>query len=244
MSRLARTDEPPRFGQQSADLSVDHEKRCADSGALDGLMEDVAAADKAASLFESGRKILTRTTENAYHALAAVNCQYSMEFAELQLKAIATISESAFATLRLVEAISSSPNPSKAAEASLDHLRDRTTALKCIALDFFDSALSLIGALSLNDAICRDPEVKFPIRRREDPRPILARQCAMLTGQQRSVLRLLLAGLPNKLIAHQLGICETTVKAHVSKLLEKLNVYNRAQLIALVARYDQNAALD
>jgi DNA-binding NarL/FixJ family response regulator len=39
-------------------------------------------------------------------------------------------------------------------------------------------------------------------------------------------------GLPNKLIAHELGVTETTVKVHVSLVLLKFNVYSRARVIA------------
>jgi hypothetical protein len=39
-------------------------------------------------------------------------------------------------------------------------------------------------------------------------------------------------GLPNKLIAHELGVTEATVKAHVSLVLLKFNVYSRARVIA------------
>jgi ATP/maltotriose-dependent transcriptional regulator MalT len=59
-----------------------------------------------------------------------------------------------------------------------------------------------------------------------------------LTGQQRRVLELIADGLPNKVIAYELGLCETTVKAHVSAILRKLCVYNRARAIALLANID------
>ena len=59
-----------------------------------------------------------------------------------------------------------------------------------------------------------------------------------LTGRQRRVLALVAEGLPNKLIAYELGLCETTVKAHVSEILRKLCVYNRARAIALLADID------
>ncbi|MBI2772963.1 MAG: response regulator transcription factor [Chloroflexi bacterium] len=41
------------------------------------------------------------------------------------------------------------------------------------------------------------------------------------TAQELAVLRLLVLGLANKLIAHQLGVTEQTVKAHVTVLLRK-----------------------
>jgi DNA-binding NarL/FixJ family response regulator len=45
-------------------------------------------------------------------------------------------------------------------------------------------------------------------------------------------------GLPNKLIAYELGLCETTIKAHVSGILRKLCVYSRARAIVLLASID------
>lgn len=54
-----------------------------------------------------------------------------------------------------------------------------------------------------------------------------------LTPQQLRVLELLGEGLLNKQIAHELDIVESTVKAHVSAILRKLNVYSRTQAVLL-----------
>jgi DNA-binding NarL/FixJ family response regulator len=59
-----------------------------------------------------------------------------------------------------------------------------------------------------------------------------------LTGRQKMALVLLAEGLPNKVMAHQLGISETTVKAHVGEILRKLEVYNRARAIVMLAQFD------
>ena len=59
-----------------------------------------------------------------------------------------------------------------------------------------------------------------------------------LTARQKKVLELLAEGLPNKVIAHELGISETTVKAHVGEILRKLKVYNRARAIVMLAQFD------
>ncbi len=53
------------------------------------------------------------------------------------------------------------------------------------------------------------------------------------------MLELLAEGLPNKVIAHELGISETTVKAHVGEILRKLKVYNRARAIVMLAQFDK-----
>jgi DNA-binding NarL/FixJ family response regulator len=62
-----------------------------------------------------------------------------------------------------------------------------------------------------------------------DPRQELARRLATLTPQQYRVLELVAVGRLNKQIAADLGIEETTVKAHVSAALAKLGVRNRTQ---------------
>ncbi len=56
---------------------------------------------------------------------------------------------------------------------------------------------------------------------------------AQLSDAQRRVLFALADGRSNKQIAHDLGITEATVKAHLTAIFRGLNVYNRAQ--ALVA---------
>lgn len=52
-----------------------------------------------------------------------------------------------------------------------------------------------------------------------------------LTSRQLVVLRLMARGLANKEIGQQLDISEITVKAHVSAILQKLQVKNRVQAI-------------
>lgn len=54
-----------------------------------------------------------------------------------------------------------------------------------------------------------------------------------LTPQQRVVLGHLVAGRLNKQIAFDLDISMTTVKAHVSAILYKLNVFSRTQAVIL-----------
>jgi DNA-binding NarL/FixJ family response regulator len=57
-----------------------------------------------------------------------------------------------------------------------------------------------------------------------------------LTYQQMRVLQMMCQGKPNKLIAHELGVGETTVKAHVSEILRKLGVYSRTQAVLGVSK--------
>jgi len=57
---------------------------------------------------------------------------------------------------------------------------------------------------------------------------------ANLTDRQRDVLGLLMTGQSNKEIARDLGLLESTVKAHIKVILNKLSVANRTQA-AMVA---------
>jgi len=57
-----------------------------------------------------------------------------------------------------------------------------------------------------------------------------------LTPQQRTVLRHLVNGKLNKHIAYELDVSMTTVKAHVSAILQKLNAYSRTQAVILAHR--------
>jgi DNA-binding NarL/FixJ family response regulator len=63
-----------------------------------------------------------------------------------------------------------------------------------------------------------------------------AQRLATLTAQQLRVLQLMGTGKLNKQIAYELDIAETTVKVHVSAILQKLNVYSRTQAVVLASR--------
>jgi DNA-binding NarL/FixJ family response regulator len=66
----------------------------------------------------------------------------------------------------------------------------------------------------------------------------LARRLTTLTPQQVRVLMMLREGLLNKQIAYHLGVSEATVKAHVSAILQKLNVDSRTQAVIVAGRID------
>ena len=59
-----------------------------------------------------------------------------------------------------------------------------------------------------------------------------------LTPQQSRVLQMLRQGLLNKQIAHELGVGETTIKAHVSEILRKLGVASRTQAVIEATRLE------
>jgi DNA-binding CsgD family transcriptional regulator len=63
-------------------------------------------------------------------------------------------------------------------------------------------------------------------------RPRAPRSARDITARQREVLGLIALGLTNKEMAHSLGITERGAAAHVSRLLARFSVPNRAGLIS------------
>jgi DNA-binding NarL/FixJ family response regulator len=59
---------------------------------------------------------------------------------------------------------------------------------------------------------------------------------ASLSGQQRRVLEMISAGKANKIIAYELSISESTVKAHVTAILRKLKLRSRIQAALYATR--------
>ena len=77
----------------------------------------------------------------------------------------------------------------------------------------------------------------FDTASRADPESdALVRRLSSLTPQQVRVLMMLSQGLLNKQIAYELAVSEATVKAHVSAILQKLDVDSRTQAVILAAK--------
>jgi DNA-binding NarL/FixJ family response regulator len=64
-----------------------------------------------------------------------------------------------------------------------------------------------------------------------------------LTPQQKRVLGMLGEGLLNKQIAYELSVSEATIKAHVSAILQKLNVDSRTQAVIKLAKLKNETAV-
>ncbi len=70
-----------------------------------------------------------------------------------------------------------------------------------------------------------------------------ASDMASFTPQQLKVIGMIRDGMLNKQIAYELGVSETTVKAHVSKILKKLGVTNRTQAAMEIEKLNANDPL-
>jgi DNA-binding NarL/FixJ family response regulator len=73
----------------------------------------------------------------------------------------------------------------------------------------------------------------------DDEQSAFVRRLSTLTPQQIRVLMMLSDGLMNKQIAYELSISEATVKAHVSSILQKLDVDSRTQAVIAASKIEQ-----
>ena len=65
-----------------------------------------------------------------------------------------------------------------------------------------------------------------------------------LTSREREVLALVALGLPNKLVGSELGISETTVKAHRGHVMRKMQAESLADLVIMATRLGLRAQPD
>lgn len=104
------------------------------------------------------------------------------------------------------------------------------SAIKGGAVDFIEKPFSYREALSVvQGAFRRDAEVRGMRLRRL----AVAGRLAALTDRERDVLRRIIEGKPNKIIADELDISMKTVEFHRSKLMEKMGAASVAELVQL-----------
>lgn len=70
----------------------------------------------------------------------------------------------------------------------------------------------------------------------------IIRRLQTLTPQQTRVLGMLSEGLLNKQIAYELNVSEATIKAHVSAILQKLDVDSRTQAVIMLGKVGADPA--
>lgn len=184
--------------------------------------------------------LLQNAMEEAAEAAECHNVKFVSELEDLQARAIRSIQDSALATLDLFEAIGAAHTPRELAGRQIELARlQRETARRSLG-DFFDSAKAMVSMATdpLNRQLNAFSGALATERGPSEPGDSLLARLNKLTARQKKVLELLAEGLPNKVIAHRLGISETTVKAHVGEILRKLKVYNRARAIVMLAQFD------
>jgi DNA-binding NarL/FixJ family response regulator len=97
-----------------------------------------------------------------------------------------------------------------------------------------EQLLAAIHTVSAGDALLSPTVTKRVIERFiRLPRPAPPKELDELSARERDVLRLVARGLSNAEIGHELYISETTVKTHVTHVLQKLNLRDRVQAVVL-----------
>jgi DNA-binding NarL/FixJ family response regulator len=89
----------------------------------------------------------------------------------------------------------------------------------------------------LEGGVWTPPDVDLKAGTDAETADLMAR-LSTLTPQQVRVLMMLSEGLLNKQIAYNLTVSEATVKAHVSAILQKLNVESRTQAVIAAAKIE------
>ena len=107
-------------------------------------------------------------------------------------------------------------------------------AMRAGAVDFIEKPFNDNTIIS---SVQRAMEIGIKLRDEGLSAPALKARIARLTMREHDVFLQVVAGKPNKVIAHELGISIRTVEVYRARVMEKLNARNLPHLIriALVA---------
>jgi DNA-binding NarL/FixJ family response regulator len=97
-----------------------------------------------------------------------------------------------------------------------------------------EQLISAIRTVANGDALLSPTITKRVIQKfARTPRPAAPKEMDDLSERERDVFRLMAGGLSNNEIAQELFISETTVKTHVTHILQKLGLRDRVQAVVL-----------
>ena len=110
-------------------------------------------------------------------------------------------------------------------------------AVKRGAFDFVEKPFSNNGLVDrVEQALAVSAQALSQRRSHES----LQRALAELTEREREVMRLVVDGRPNKLIADELDISVRTVEVHRARVFDKMNVKSAVELANLLAQAERN----
>ncbi len=97
-----------------------------------------------------------------------------------------------------------------------------------------EQLIAAVRTVAAGDALLSPTITKRVIKQfTRSPRPTPPKELDELTAREREILRFIAGGLSNAEIAQELYISETTVKTHVTHILQKLNLRDRVQAVVL-----------
>lgn len=186
---------------------------------------------------------LQAVIKDSARSVEGVATTRSTDVVDLQRRAIASLQECAEIALGLAECLENAGCPR---DITCLHLGDWNHCNACFTEQvsrFFDQAGKFLTAAIQN---AEPGSLIAPKTARNEPKSfdVFPERTASFTEAQQRVFELLVTGLPNKLIAYEIGVSEATVKAHVSAVLRKLRVRSRAQAIALSSAFQRARSED
>lgn len=127
--------------------------------------------------------------------------------------------------------------------SAFEDLSEMIAALDCGAKGFIPASLgieamltairlSAAGAVFMTAAsilAMREAVAGQPLVDQDMPRQVLREPEEELTSRQAAVAERLRRGKPNKIIAYELNMCESTVKVHIRNIMKKLQATNRTE---------------
>jgi len=121
-------------------------------------------------------------------------------------------------------------------------IRTAVTAMKRGAVEFMEKPVNPDTLLDQVDKAIKRRE--FELCQREKAEEV-ASKFGVLTPRERDVLKHLLAGRPNKIIARELGLSPRTVEIHRARVMEKTGAGSLPRLVrmALAAGMDPDNAI-
>jgi DNA-binding NarL/FixJ family response regulator len=97
-----------------------------------------------------------------------------------------------------------------------------------------DIRIGAVRTVAAGDALLSPAITKRVIKQfTRLPRPAPPKELDELTAREQDILLLIAGGLSNAEIGQQLYISETTVKTHVTHILQKLGLRDRVQVVVL-----------
>lgn len=111
-------------------------------------------------------------------------------------------------------------------------------AMKAGAVDFIEKPFEDQTLLdSINRSLKEDRQAKHDMTEKMD----IQQRLDSLTPREDEVFKLVVAGLLNKQIAHELGITERTVKAHRACVMKKIRAASLADLIRIAEKANRQS---